>query len=142
MHATAFLKAPKEAEFGPVVVLHGAERYLMQAALEVIAKRVLGDEEDQGLGMTRFEGKSVDLQTVCDELLTVSMWGDAPVVAVDDADPFITQNRAALERFLEHPPKKSVLVLIVKSWPKNTRLAKLVTKIGLDLECATLQGAP
>lgn len=141
MHATAFLKAPDEATIPAVVVLHGAERFLMQGVLAAIAKRVLGDEEDQALGLTRFEGKSVDLQTVCDELFTVSMWGDARLVAVDDADTFITQNRAALERFLEHPPKRSVFVLLVKSWPKNTRLAKLVGKIGLDIECGELQGA-
>jgi DNA polymerase-3 subunit delta len=141
MHAAAFLKSADETEIGPIAVLHGTDRFLMQSSLNAVARRVLGDEEDQSLGLTKFDGKSVELKTVCDELLTVSMWGDARLVAIDDADTFVTQNRAALERFLEHPPKKSVLALLVKSWPKNTRLAKLTAKIGLDLECTELQGA-
>ncbi|MCH7685836.1 MAG: DNA polymerase III subunit delta, partial [Planctomycetes bacterium] len=111
-------------------------------ALAVISQRVLGDdEEDQDVGTTRFEGKETELKTVCDELLTVSMWGNRRLVVVDDADEFVSQNRSGLEKYLEKPAKKSVLVLTVKSWPKSTRLAKAVAKIGLALECAELKGS-
>jgi len=99
------------------------------------------DEEGQDVGTTRFEGKDTELKTVCDELWTVSMWGNRRLVVVDDADEFVSQNRSGLEKYLEKPAKKSVLVLTVKSWPKNTRLAKVVAKIGLALECAELKGS-
>lgn len=142
MHVTDFLKDPAKTELGPVVVLFGPERYLRHGALEAIVRLVLGeDDEERDVGTTRFTGKEIDLKTVCDELLTISMWGDRRLVVVDDADEFVTQNRAGLENYLKKPAKKNVLVLTVKSWPKNTKLAKAVAKTGLPLECAELKGA-
>jgi DNA polymerase-3 subunit delta len=142
MHVTAFLKKPDKNKLGPVAVLYGPERFLRHESLAVIAQLVLGDdEEDQDVGTTRFAGKEAELKTVCDELLTVSMWGNRRLVVVDDAEEFVSQNRSGLEKYLEKPAKKSVLVLTVKSWPKNTRLAKVVGKIGLTLECAELKGS-
>lgn len=138
MHATAYLKAPATHETGPVVVLAGSVRYLKQAAIQALSERVLGPDDD-GVGMTRFDGKDAELKSVCDELLTVSMWGDRRLVVVEDADEFVSKNRTGLEKYLGKPARKSVLVLDVKKWPKNTRLAKVVAKIGLPLECAELR---
>ena len=139
MHVTQFLESPDRHELGPVVVLYGPEWYLKQQAFDAVCRKVLaGDDEDAGL--TRMDGQDADLKSVCDELRTISMWGDHRLVAIDEADEFVSQNRAKLEKYLAKPAKNSVLVLNVKSWPKNTRLAKIVAKIGLDLECATLKG--
>jgi DNA polymerase-3 subunit delta len=69
------------------------------------------------------------------------MWGDRRLVIVDNADKFVTQFRDGLEKYLTHPARKSVLVLDVKTWPKTTRLAKAVVKIGLEVECSSLSGA-
>ena len=142
MHATEFLKAPEKHEIGPIAVLYGEERYLKVEGLHALAQRVLGGAGDDGdeLGLTRF-GKDADFKTVSDELLTVSMWGDRRIVAVEDADEFVTQNRSALEKYLGKPARRSVLVLSVKTWPKTTRLYKAVEKAGLNLECSELKGA-
>ena len=147
MHATEYLKAPEKHETGPVVALYGSERYLKHAALAALVGQVLGasggaeEQGDDELGLVRFNGKDADLKTVRDELSLVSMWGERRLVVVDDADEFVTKNRAGLESYLDKPAKKSVLVLNVKSWPKTTRLAKGVAKSGLDLECSELSGA-
>lgn len=69
------------------------------------------------------------------------MWGDRRMVIVDDADDFVYDHRSALEKYVEAPAKKSVLVLQVKSWPKTTRLAKQLAQSGLDIECSELKGA-
>ena len=138
MHAVAYLKDPAGHETGPVVVLSGKVRHLKQAALRALAETVLGPDDD-GIGLARSAGENAELKSVCDELLTVSMWGDRRLVVVEDADDFVSQNRAGIEKYLDKPAKKSVLVLDVKSWPKNTRLAKMVAKIGLPLECAELK---
>jgi DNA polymerase-3 subunit delta len=140
VHAVAFLKAKSFPAVGPIAVLVGEERHLKRAVVERLVQEVLGGDEES-LGLTRFPGEEAELKTVCDELLTVSMWGDRRLVIVDGADRFVSQYRDGLEKYLAHPAKKSVLVLDVKSWPKTTRLAKLVAKIGLDIECASLSGA-
>ena len=139
MHATDFLKNPAKHAPGGMVVLYGPQRFLKQAAFAGVAQLVLGAEDD--LGLIRFDGKATDWKTVSDELLTVSMWGDRRLIFVEEADDFVTKNRPALEKYLEKPAKKSVLVLTVKSFPSNTRLAKAVAKAGLPIECAELKGS-
>lgn len=47
-----------------------------------------------------------------------------------DADPFITAYRENLEKYLDQPSQTGVLVLLPDSFPKTTRLAKRVGKIG------------
>jgi DNA polymerase III subunit delta len=138
MHAAAFLKAPPD-KVGAIAVLYGEQHSLKRAVLERLSEIVLGNDEDH-LGLTRFAGDQVDLKTVCDELRTISMWGGMRLVAVDEADRFVSENREGLERYLQKPAKNSVLVLDVKTWPKTTRLAKAVPKVGLDLECSPLSG--
>lgn len=137
MHAVEFLKTASPT-IPAVVVLAGGQPHFQHAALGVVRTAVIGDDETS---LTRFVGKETDLQTVADELRTVSMWGDRRLVVVEEADDFVSDHRAALEKLVEHPPKKAVLVLQVKSWPKTTRLAKIVAQHGLDIECTELKGA-
>lgn len=138
MHATEFLKNPDGPNVGPIVVTYGAERFLRQQAIQAVIRRVLGSEESDESGATRFNGRSIDCATVFDELRTVSMWGDRRLVLVEEAKDFVSDNRGALEKYLEKPAKKSVLLLDVESWPKNTRLYKSVAQVGLDLDCGPL----
>lgn len=137
MHVTAYLKQPAQHPTGPVVAISGNSGHLKHAGVKAICDQILGTGDDD-FSLTRWTGKDVDLATVCDELATVSMWGDARIVVLDDADEFITKYRAGLERYLQAPAQKSVLVLVVKSWPKSTKLAKRVDKIGLHLLCDNL----
>jgi DNA polymerase-3 subunit delta len=138
MHATEFLSKNTTLPNIPVLVLYGSERYLKLEMLKLIPG--LADETED-VALTRVSGKDADLKSVCDELLTVSMFGDKRIVVIDDADDFVSQNRAVLEKYVAYPSKTSLLILDVKSWPKNTKLAKATDKIGLNLECGELKGA-
>jgi DNA polymerase III subunit delta len=138
MHASKFLKPNDKTDVLPVVALTGDQRFLKVACLHEIAKRVLGDDDE--FGPSRFVGESADLKAVLDELATVSMWGGRRLVIVDAADPFVSAHRAALERHATKPGKAGVLVLDVKTWPKTTKLAKIVAKSGVELDCGELKG--
>lgn len=140
MHAAEFMKKPT-TEGIRVFVLYGVERHLLGKVQQFLLKQFLGDGEDDDLGETRFSGKDAELKAVIDELSTVSMWGDQRVVIVENADDFVSKNRAALERYVESPAKKSIFVLNVSKWPKNTKLAKKVAKTGLAIECSEMKGA-
>ncbi len=137
MHAIDFLKNESPA-IPAVVVLAGQQAHFQHAVLVRLRETVIADDD---AGLTRFAGKDTEFKTVIDELRTVSMWGDRRLVMVDDADDFVSDHRAALEKYVEAPAKKSVLVLQVKSWPKTTRLAKQLAQSGLDIECSELKGA-
>lgn len=138
MHATEFLAKHNALPDVPVLVLFGAERYLKLEVLKLVSA---GKADDDDVALTRLEGKQADLRSVCDELLTVSMFGDQRIVLIDEADEFVSKNRAGLEKYVASPSRTSLLVLDVKSWPKNTKLAKATDRIGLNLDCGELKGA-
>lgn len=137
LHATEFLRA-KPADMPGVIVLTGEERVLKTGTVDAILKTVLPNEDD---APTRFSGKDASLTAVRDELQTVSMWGDRRVVIVEDAADFVSEHRAALEKYAAAPSKKSVLILDVKTLPKNTKLFGIVSAQGLIVECTELKGA-
>lgn len=138
MHATEFLAKNSKLPEVPVLVLYGTERFLKMEILSLIPGAA---EDDDSAEVTRVNGKDAELRTVCDELLTVSMFGDQRIVMIDEADEFVTKNRPGLEKYVEKPARTSLLILDVKSWPKNTKLAKATAKVGLNIECGELKGA-
>lgn len=138
VHATDFLAQNKTFPSVPVLVLYGAERYLKLEVLKLVPG--CGDDEED-VALTRIAGKDADLRTISDELLTISMFGDQRIVIIDDADEFVSKNRGGLEKYVANPSGTSLLVLDVKSWPKNTKLAKATDRIGLNIECGELKGA-
>lgn len=144
MHATDFIKNPVEHANVTVAVLYGSESHLRSQSRKALVAVLCGaDSEDSDLGLTVFSGKDTDYKTVSDELSMVSMFGDHRVVLIEEADDFVSKNRAQLEKYVEKPSRKSTLILDVKSWPKNTKLAKkVVSTKGLVIECAELSGAP
>lgn len=137
MHAVEFLKS-QNITLPPVIALTGAQRHFKSQAVAQLRKLVIDDDD---ASLSRFVGKETDLQTVCDELRTVSMWGERRLVIVDDADDFVSKNRSGLEKYVDAPAKKGVLVLDVASWMKTTRLAKQVAKSGLEIDCSPLKGS-
>jgi len=136
-HASRFIAKPEEFDTGPMVALTGSERYLKRASLQALRTAVLGSADEEP---SIFSGKDAVLSDVLDELSMISMWGDRRLVIVEDADEFVTNYRSQLEKYLEKPAKKSVLVLDVKTWNKSTRLAKAVLKCGLTVACEELKG--
>lgn len=118
----------------PIFVIHGIESVLRSRALSRLVDEVVGGEKD-ALGYSEYEGDSVDLAEVLDDVRTGSLLGGGKLVVVSDADSFVTANRSQLEDFLEQPPTTASLALVVKSWPSNTRLAKKVAQIGESFNC-------
>lgn len=141
MHATEFLTRSEARQVPPLVVLHGGESHLKESSRRALCRLVLGTDDERDMGLTRFSSRDIEWKSVRDELLTVSMFGDRRLVVVDDADEFVSTHRAALEEYSDKPCRQAVLVLDVKTWRKNTRLAKKVDADGLELDCSELAGA-
>jgi DNA polymerase-3 subunit delta len=124
MDALVFLDHPK---FQRLFVVHGDEDFLRRLALQAIRTLVLGDSSsDDDLSYSTYPGETATFAAVMDELQTVPFFGDRRLIVVENADSFVTRNRAALEKAISSIPSTGVLVLSVKSWPSNTRLAKIV----------------
>lgn len=98
----------------------------------------LGDGVDP-LGPARMDGATAALADVLDEVRTVSLLGHR-VVIVDDADSFITANRAALERYCSNPSDTGTLILLCNSLPKNQKLYKIIAQRGRVIACEPPRG--
>ena len=136
MHAFEFIRSPSKFAVRPIYAASGDDAYLRDEVLKAITRLALGGGADD-LGTTRFAGEQASLADVLDEVRTLPFLVKRRVVIVDGADPFVTAHRKELETYAERPSTSGVLVLSVKSWPGNTRLAKLVEKNGLSIDCKT-----
>jgi DNA polymerase-3 subunit delta len=138
MHALEFLADKTPFPNVPIVAMYGAERYFRPEVLRRIPGASGADAE---LSLTRITGEAAELKSVMIDLRTVSMFGDKRVLLIEDADPFVSENRAALEKYVAAPAKGSLLILDVRAWKKTERLYKLVEQHGLNIECGELKGA-
>jgi DNA polymerase-3 subunit delta len=140
MHATEFARKPPDCRNLAFAVLHGDERHLKTESLDLLCRHRLGVPLDEAIGLTRFPSRDLEFKTVRDELQMVSMFSEEKIVLVQDADDFVTEYRGQLESYAEKPSRRSLLVLEVKSWRKNTRLAKKAAADGLEIDCSELTG--
>src|SRR5207248_4275219 len=125
MASLTFLERLPKAKPQPLYVLHGDESFLKRQVLAAIGKLVLG-AEDAGFALTTFPGEKATWGEVCDELETLPFLSPRRLVVVENAAPFVSLHRTRLEKYVAQPASAGVLVLDVKLWPANTRLAKLI----------------
>ncbi len=118
-----------------VYVLVGKDRRLAVDKLQELTEFLL-DGADEQMALSSFEGGSTSLADVFDSLKTMPFLSDRRVVVIKDADEFITKYRQQLEEYLDNPSPTGVLVMLAGTFPKTTRLAKRVTKIGEIYNCA------
>jgi DNA polymerase-3 subunit delta len=133
--ALDYLSQPSKYSVAAVCAVFGDEVFLKSDVLNSLRRQVLSGQDDE-ISLTSFSGKEAQLREVMDALATISLFGDGRrLVIVEDADSFVTQYRGELEDYVAKPVKGGILVLDVKTWPANTRLAKAVAASGLTIEC-------
>ena len=95
MLATDFLNEKNTYKPVPILAMYGPERFFRTEIL----KRIPGISGDSDEGsLTRLAGATAELRSVLAELRTVSMFGESRILLIEDADPFVSANRAALEK--------------------------------------------
>lgn len=124
MDALPFL-ANARAKLGSLYVLPGDEAFLKRQVLRAIRKRALGDDVDDQ-AVSTYPGDKATFAEVFDDLDTAPFFYPKRFVVIDNADPFVTKYRSELEKKVAQLPATGLLVLDVKTWAANTRLAKLV----------------
>ena len=118
----------------PIYVLHGTDTFLRDAHRQEVLAAVVGDADPQTCVATY--DATAELAEVLDDLRTLPFLAPRRVVIIRDADAFVSAYRQQLETYLESPVETASLVLLVSSWPKNTRLYKAVDKIGQAVDCS------
>lgn len=123
----------------PLLALVGDEPFVAAEMLRLLRDRLVPDEGDRDWAWREFAGDAIDdPRDVFDEVATVPMFGGATrVAAVRGADAFVTSCRPLLETLSASPRRgRGMVVLEVKSFPANTRLAKKLSGGGAVIELA------
>jgi len=135
LDALDFLAHPGKHPPAAVCVLFGDDSFLKRLVLGEL-KQVVLEGEDAEFSTRVFDGRELELRDLRDALATRNLFGGGRhLVIVDEADPFVSNNRQDLEDYVKQPRTGSVLVLDVKQWASNTKLYKLVAESGLQIEC-------
>ncbi|MDR1384628.1 MAG: DNA polymerase III subunit delta [Planctomycetaceae bacterium] len=137
-HAVDFLKQPANFPAKLVCVLFGDDAFLKFRACQALRKQLLA-EGDAEFSLSRYEGNQTVFSAVQKELAMMTMFGGGQrVVVIDNADPFVTKYRAELESYADAPSKNSNLILLLNTFPSNTRLYKIVDSSGFLMDCSSL----
>ena len=140
--ALKFLTSPGDFPTGAVCSVVGDDAFLRHEVRLALGRLLDGSgvEDDEGMAVKFCDGKTAELRDVKDALCERSLFGsERRMVVVEEADPFVKLYRERLEDYVEKPARDAVLVLEVKTWPGNTRLAKAVAKTGLTISCQVPQ---
>jgi DNA polymerase III subunit delta len=130
-----YLAKPAAFPVACVCAVAGDEAYLKSSVLVAMRRQVLGGDEGE-FALTTLTGREAAFRDLVDALASVSLFGSGRrMVIVEEADPFVSQYRQELEEYVARPYQNGVLVLDVKTWPGNTRLAKAVAATGLTIDC-------
>ena len=119
------------------LVLYGPEAVVRREHMDTM--RAAFDEEHGGVHIVECEGKTAQLADVLDELRTYSLMMSYKLVIVTEADDFVKQHRASLERYAVDAVDHATLVLHTNVWHKG-KLDKVINKIGAIIKCETPTG--
>src|ERR1700722_8524285 len=142
MDSLTFLDRLDKAKPQSLYVLHGNEPFLKRQVQQAIRRLVLGPEDD-GFALSVFPGDKASWAAVHEDLRTLPVLAPHRLVVIENADPFVTQERARLEKLFPELTGKEkpagVLVLDVQAWASSTKLAKLTPDASL-IVCDTPGG--
>jgi DNA polymerase-3 subunit delta len=125
---------------GQVYVIAGKDEFLAAGQITGLVGQLLKPEQ-VAMCLWQTDAKDVTAAGVFDELRTLPFLAERRVVVLTESDDFVSNNRELLERYFENPATTGVLILAVKTWQSNTRLAKMLPKVGQLIEIGELKSS-
>ena len=123
----------------PIYVFFGDEEFFIHEALSAVKANSLKNN-DPSISLIEFNGDEISGGVIFDELRTLPFFTSKnKLVIVEEADDFVEKNRQTLENYLLMPASHANLMLVCNKWDKRTKLATLVDKVGISIECKKLK---
>lgn len=114
----------------PVYALVGPDTFLqLQKQAELLQQ---APKDAQRIDI---DGERAELADVLDEIRMFAMFGGYKIVIVRDGEEFISRFREQVEKYLASPVDSGSLVFRCTALPKNTRIYKLIDKLGGICDC-------
>ncbi len=123
----------KSGDFRRVYLLYGNETYLKRSYKDRLTKAVCGKET---MNLDVFEGKDVDPSDVIDSADTVPFFATYRMIVLENTGWF-KSGKKAIEEYIAHIPKTTVMLFVEDYADKRSRLYKTVNTIGTAVELNT-----
>ena len=128
----------KNTAVGSVYVICGKDKFLVGNECDALLDKLLPVDQ-RAMALYQPRAEEAVLSEVLDELRTLPFLAERRVVLIKDADGFVSDNREYLERYFDKPSPCGVLVLVVNTWRKNTKLAKKLSSVGQLLDVGEIK---
>ena len=136
--ALDYVAHPEKRPLPPFCAIAGDEPFLRREVFAAMRAATLGNG-DGAFSLAKFDGATATFRDVAREVAMIGLFGSGKrLVAVEQAEPFASQFKAELEDYLDAPRAAGTLVLILSSFPSNTRLYKKTSEKGLVVDCKAL----
>jgi DNA polymerase-3 subunit delta len=114
----------------PVYALVGPDALMRLEAMREILRQLAADVQ-----RVEVDGETAELADVLDDLRSFAMFGAGKVVAIRNADEFVSRFREQLEDYVASPSDSATLILRFDSLPSNQRIYKAIQKTGEIIPC-------
>lgn len=131
--ARNFFREIRSGALAPVYLFHGAERYLVDRAVEDVIRKRFGDDEPDPFSYEPMRGSDVDGRRIVDACRTVSMLGGQRLVVVREVDALDDSELELVAQYAASPSKRSVLVLTAVKVDGRKKTWKALKKHGNEV---------
>ncbi|MCL2743869.1 MAG: DNA polymerase III subunit delta [Planctomycetaceae bacterium] len=134
-----YLEVPAEYPAKGICVIFGNDSFLIRQAENTLREKLLAGDDGE-FSLVLFEGsKDLKFPEVYSAAASRSMFGDSSkLVIIDDADNFVSKNRPLLEDYAANPSTSSTMLLLLTTFPVNTKLHTIVAEKGLIITANSL----
>lgn len=130
----------RDGRFPPVVLLTGAERFLLERALTLLKRASLGDGP-AGFNDDLFHGAaSLSGQSIVGAARTLPMMATARYILVRDVDKMNTGEHEPLVAYIGDPSESTCMVMTATKLHGSSKLAKAAKKAKIVVEAKPLKG--
>ena len=112
-----------------IYVITGKEKSLVDSECEKLLEKLL-EPAQRATGLFNADPDEVSASEIFDELRTLPFLTTKRVVLLKDADDFVSENRGLLERYFDNPCPTGILIMTLRSWLPQTKLAKKLPSVG------------
>ena len=127
--------AKQLSEYKPIYLIFGEQDLLLERALDQL-KRSVGELADLDFNSETFDGESANADEIVAACNTLPFASDRRLVVVRNVDKMSKEGTDALVTYAENPSETTILALVARKIARNTRLYKVVERIGGLLERA------
>lgn len=118
-----------ESRESRIYIIAGKDTAIVNNHFEQLIDKLL-EPDRRATGLFVADSDRTSAAEILDELRTLPFLSDKRVVAVKQADKFITNNRRLLEAYFDNPCETGILVMTVNSFPARTKLARKLAQVG------------